>query len=234
MFDYERVEADLLTLYRAAFGINGWSKDVVEELIYVGEYSLALDIMSYAYLNNSINMPDDLFEIFERLAVEMDMEEDPEFEGVAQLRAETKARLGSGVPNLAHTLVPGGPTIAEQLSTEDKRDAPPAGPVEPRGAGLFGKRRKHVLDGDGTGGGYGPGRTIPGRSNFPPNWSDEKTIEAILDVANDPASNRRPDRKGRTIVKGTRDGVDIEVVIDRAGGSIITAYPANMVENQER
>lgn len=66
---------------------------MVGELIYVGEYSLALDMMSYAYLNNKIAVPADLFEIFERLAVEMDMEKDPEFEGVAQLRAETKARL---------------------------------------------------------------------------------------------------------------------------------------------
>lgn len=94
MFDHERVEADLMTLYRAASGIDGWSKDLVGELIYVGEYALALDMMSYAYLNNDINAPEDLFEIFERLAVEMDLGNDPEFEGVAQLRAETKARLG--------------------------------------------------------------------------------------------------------------------------------------------
>ena len=132
MSDWERVEADLLTLYRAASGIDGWSKDLVGELIYVGEYYLALDIMSYAYLNNGIDVPDDLFEIYERLAVEMDMEKDPEFEGAAQLRAETKARLGSGAPDLARAIVPGGSAIAEQSLTEDKEDAPPAEAAKPR------------------------------------------------------------------------------------------------------
>lgn len=231
MFDYERVEADLLTLYRAAFGIDGWSKDLVGQLIYVGEYSLALDMMSHAYLNNGINMPADLFEIFERLAVEMDMEEDPEFEGAAQLRAETKARLGSGVPNFARTIVPGEPTIVEQSLAEDGKDAPPAESVKSRGAGLSDERRTYVLDGDGTGGGHGPGRTTPGRSSFPPAWSDDQAIDTILYVANDPASNRHPGRKGRMIVRGIRGGVDIEVVIDQTGKNIITAYPINIVGN---
>ncbi len=93
MFDYERVEADLLILYRATSKIDGWSKDLAEELIRVGEYSLALDIMSYAYLNNRIIVPAGQFELFERLAIEMNMEKKPEYEGVARLRAETKARL---------------------------------------------------------------------------------------------------------------------------------------------
>lgn len=229
MFDWERVEADLLTLYRAASGIDGWSKDLVGELIYVGEYSLALDIMSYAYLNNGIDVPDDLFEIYERLAVEMDMEKDPEFEGAAQLRAETKARLGSGAPDLARAIVPGGSAIAEQSLTEDKEDAPPAEAAKPREAGLCDKRRTYVLDGDRKGGGHGPGRSAPGRSRFPADWSDEQAIDTTLYVANDPASNRRLGRKGRMIVRGTRGGVDIEVVIDLTGGSIITAYPMSIV-----
>lgn len=231
MFDYKRVQEDLKTLYHAAYKIDNWARDLVGELIYVGEYSLALDEISYAYLNNSMSMPDDLFEIFERLAVEMDMEEDPEFEGAAQLRAETKARLGSGVPNLARAIVPGGPTIVEPSLAEDGKDAPPAEPVRPREAGLSDERRTYVLDGDRTGGGHGPGRATPGRSSFPPAWSDDQAIGTILYVANDPASNRHPGRKGRTIVRGTRGGVDIEVVINQTGRSIITAYPMDIVGN---
>ena len=227
MFDYERVEADLLILYRATSKIDGWSKDLAEELIRVGEYSLALDIMSYAYLNNQIIVPAGQFELFERLAIEMNMEKDPEFEGVAQLRAEAKARSGIGLPNLPRTVVPSGPTVAEQSLPEGKKDAPPAEAVKPHEVGLSDKRRKSILDGDGAGGGHGPGRNAPGTSNFPSDWSDDQTIEAILDIANDPASNPHSGRKGRTIVKGTRDGVDIEVVIDRAGKSITTAYPTN-------
>ena len=38
-------------------------------------------------------MPGHLFQIFERLAVQMELEGDEEYEDVAQLRAETKARL---------------------------------------------------------------------------------------------------------------------------------------------
>ena len=38
-------------------------------------------------------MPADLFEVFEKLSVEMEMDGDEDYEGVAQLRAETKARL---------------------------------------------------------------------------------------------------------------------------------------------
>ena len=38
-------------------------------------------------------MPGHLFQIFERLAVEMEMDDDAEYAEVARLRAETKARL---------------------------------------------------------------------------------------------------------------------------------------------
>lgn len=228
MFDYERVEADLLILYRAISKINRWSKDLAEELIRVGEYSLALDIMSYAYLNNRIIVPAGQFEFFERLAIEMNMEKDPEFEGVAQLRAETKARPGLGLPNLPRTIEPSGPTIVEPSLPEDKKNAPPAEAAKPREVGFSDKRRRYVLDGDGTGGGHGPGRNAPEKSNFPLDWSDDQTIQAILGTANDPASNRHSGRNGRTIVKRTWDGVDIEVVIDRAGKNITTAYPINI------
>lgn len=228
IFDYEKVQTNLKTLHQSAHNLDNWAKDLVDQLIYVGEYSLALDEISYAYLNNGMAMPDDLFKIFESLAVAMNMEKDPEFGGVAQLRAETKARLGSGVPNLTHPIVPGGQVIAEQPLTEGNKDAPPAESAKPRGVGLSDERRTYVLDGDGTGGGHGPGRTIPGRSNFPPGWSDDEAIKEILGVANDPVSNRHPGRKGRTIARGTRDGVEIEVVIDQTGTSIITAYPVNI------
>lgn len=54
----------------------------------------------------------------------------------------------------------------------------------------------------------------------------QKTIEAIEDVANDPASDRTPARGERTAVRGTRDGVEIEVIIGRDRKAIVTAYPA--------
>ena len=134
----------------------------------------------------------------------------------------------------SRTIAPSGPTIVEQSPPEDKKDAPPANLAKPGEAKLSDRRRRHILDGDRKGGGHGPGRNTPGKSNFPSDWSDDKTIEAILDVANDPASSRGSGDDGRTLVTGTRDGVDIEVVIDKTGKSVISAYPKNTPRNPRR
>ncbi len=128
---------------------------------------------------------------------------------------------------------PSRPTTVQQSAPEkgkgDKADAPPAELAKPGDATLADDRRKHILDGDGNGrGGHGPGRGTPGKSEFPSEWSDEKTAEAIKDVANDPTSTRRLKESGRTLVNGTRDGVDIEVIIGRDGKAIVIAYPTNI------
>ena len=73
--------------------------------------------------------------------------------------------------------------------------------------------------------------TTPDKGTFPPDWSDEKAIEAVKDVANDPSSVRTPADGGRTSVEGTRDGVDIRVIIGRDGKAIVTAYPTNTLPN---
>jgi Bacterial EndoU nuclease len=87
-------------------------------------------------------------------------------------------------------------------------------------------RRTHILDGDATGGGHrnGAGR---GKSEFPPGWSDDKIIDEIESVANDPDSQRSLQPNGRTRVEGTRDGIDIRVIVDPDGASIRTGHPLN-------
>jgi len=45
------------------------------------------------------------------------------------------------------------------------------------------ERRRHILDGDRTGGGHRAGTGRPGRSEFPTDWSDKKIIHEISDVA---------------------------------------------------
>lgn len=89
------------------------------------------------------------------------------------------------------------------------------------------QRRKHILDGDATGGGHRPGTGKPGKSEFPQNWSDDKIMHEISDVATDPTSVVRPTRGGRTISEGTRDGVRIRVIQDR-NGDIVSGYPTNV------
>jgi len=88
MLDCRKALADLETLYYAASEIDDWDRNQTATFIRVGEYGLAL-----AYLDSATPMPGHLFRIFERLAVEMEMEGDAEYADVAQLRAETKARL---------------------------------------------------------------------------------------------------------------------------------------------
>jgi len=93
MLDCRKALADLETLYYAASEIDDWDRNQTATFIRVGEYGLALDEIAYAYLDSATPMPGHLFRIFERLAVEMEMEGDAEYADVAQLRAETKARL---------------------------------------------------------------------------------------------------------------------------------------------
>lgn len=95
------------------------------------------------------------------------------------------------------------------------------------------KGETHVLDGDATGGGHRPGTGKPGKSEFPSNWSDDKIKGEISDVATDPNSTRTPGRGGRTVVQGTRDGIDITVVVEPGskGGRIVTGFPTNVPRN---
>lgn len=87
-------------------------------------------------------------------------------------------------------------------------------------------RRTHILEGDATGGGHRHGGG-PDKSEFPSDWSDDKIIEEVESVANDPASRRTVQPNGRVRVEGIRDGVDIRVIIDADGTSIRTAHPIN-------
>jgi len=91
-------------------------------------------------------------------------------------------------------------------------------------------RRKHILDGDATGGGHRPGTGKPGKSEFPSNRSDDSIIHDISDIATDPSLKSRSGRGGRTITDGTRNGVDIRVVQER-NGDIVTGFPTNTPRN---
>ncbi|MBL9028807.1 MAG: EndoU domain-containing protein [Myxococcales bacterium] len=93
-------------------------------------------------------------------------------------------------------------------------------------------RTKHILYGDATGGGHlWPGK--PGKSPFPAHWDADRVMAEISDVATDPKSVFGPGRGGRTLAKGTRDGVDITVVLESPGrgGGIVTGFPTNVPRN---
>jgi len=95
--------------------------------------------------------------------------------------------------------------------------------------------RSHILDGEirpnGTySGGHRPGTGFSGKSEFPSGWSDGRILHEISDVATDPAATRIV-QGSRTVVTGSRGGVDIRVVIDNTTGEIVTGYPTNMPIN---
>ncbi len=88
------------------------------------------------------------------------------------------------------------------------------------------ERTKHILDGDANGsGGHRHGVGNPGKTEFPASWSDKKIVDNILDVAH------RPDQtpihqnwNDRWLARGTRDGVEIAVVIT-SDGIIWSGWP---------
>ncbi|QBI97695.1 MuF-like minor capsid protein [Gordonia phage Dogfish] len=46
--------------------------------------------------------------------------------------------------------------------------------------------RRHILDGDDTGGGHRAGLGRPGKTEFPPTWTDEKVMDAVAQTVLDP------------------------------------------------
>jgi hypothetical protein len=94
------------------------------------------------------------------------------------------------------------------------------------------QRTTHILTGDATGGGHlFPGGA--GKSSFPQSWSADRVMHEISDVATDPLSSFVTGRGGRTVVNGTRDGIDLRVILGnpREGGGIITGFPTNVPRN---
>jgi hypothetical protein len=89
------------------------------------------------------------------------------------------------------------------------------------------ERRVHILDGDadGGGGGHRHGVGKPGKTEFPANWSDEKVISTVLDVARKPDKPpTRQDWNDTWLCAGTRDNVEVTAVIERSG-DILTGWP---------
>jgi Bacterial EndoU nuclease len=78
---------------------------------------------------------------------------------------------------------------------------------------------------DGTvSGGHWFGSGQPGKTVFPEPWTPERILEETLDVARNP--DRAPVQRedGSWEVDGTRDGVEILVVLE-PDGTIVTGYP---------
>jgi hypothetical protein len=95
-------------------------------------------------------------------------------------------------------------------------------------------RRKHILDGDATGGGHGPGRGKAGKSEFPPTLTDQEIIDGVESIANDP--NNYPGgvipSGGKPIrLTGSIKGVRAVVIADPARDDVKSAWPDGIAPN---
>ena len=152
-----------------------------------------------------------------------------------QIRPDGSVRLdpewlnAQGLASGVMTPAPRGATILHSAEGPTDDDAPAEGPgtgaTEPTSstdgpqetdgpeAKVSPDRRNHILEGDETGGGHRAGAKR-GKSEFPSDWSDDKIIDELESVANDPGSSRSLQPNGRTRVVG-RIGNDGFVVSRR-------------------
>jgi RHS repeat-associated protein len=97
-------------------------------------------------------------------------------------------------------------------------------------------RRRHILYGDASGGGHRPGLGLPGKTEFPKGWSDDKIMHEISDVATDPAvpwvkQKGKIKKPPRYSAEGDREGVRVKVVLEPEGEGIVTGHPTNLPRN---
>jgi hypothetical protein len=86
-------------------------------------------------------------------------------------------------------------------------------------------RQIHILYGDDEGmGGHIYDSGMPGKAVFPEDWDEQKIISEVEGVANHPDGIPVEQSNGNFIVTGTRDGVDITVIV-KPDGEVATAYP---------
>lgn len=93
------------------------------------------------------------------------------------------------------------------------------------------KRIRHILYGDGTGGGHRHGANKPCKSEFPASWSDQKIIETVKKIAANDNTNWTMQDNGYLVSDTRIENLKIRVVLDPEEPEIITAYPTNVRRN---
>ncbi|HEX2692247.1 MAG TPA: EndoU domain-containing protein [Kofleriaceae bacterium] len=137
-------------------------------------------------------------------------------------------------------------SVRDALGNEGSSSANRLGP-QPGGVDLTDPRgREHIIEGEGVPG-EGRGRHAYGggepsrydangrfrpKSEFPPEWSNERILTNASDVATDPTAYASPNNPNNPasganrVFYGVRDGVLMQVVVSPTG-RIVTAYPVN-------
>jgi hypothetical protein len=93
-------------------------------------------------------------------------------------------------------------------------------------------RRIHILDGDATGGGHGPGRKLSRKVQFPGTLTDDEIIAGIEAITNDAANypgGSIPASSGRFKIADYINGIRTSVIVDPSGAEVITAWPESVI-----
>jgi hypothetical protein len=88
--------------------------------------------------------------------------------------------------------------------------------------------RRHIVYGDEddlTSGGHLYGLNRPEKTEFPPDWDEDKISQEVTSVADNP--DRVAERPGgKWLAVGVRNGVTVHAIL-RQDGSIATAHPVS-------
>ena len=98
---------------------------------------------------------------------------------------------------------------------------------------LTGFRKDHILNNHK----YGAGK--PDKTEFPQNWSDEKILHYVSDIATDPNAIWEIGKWDSPYAIGVREGIEIRVDFypethPKYSGKISTAYPLNTPHNPSK
>ncbi len=89
------------------------------------------------------------------------------------------------------------------------------------------ERARHIVDGDGPGtkgGGHRHGTGRPRKTEFTKDWSDDKIVSMVQDIARNPDVALWLESTSRWRVKGDRDGVRVNAIV-LPDGKIWTSWP---------
>ncbi|MGB4056594.1 MAG: EndoU domain-containing protein [Alphaproteobacteria bacterium] len=93
------------------------------------------------------------------------------------------------------------------------------------------KSAKHILHGDGRGGGHLYGTGTPCKTEFPADWSENDVLQNVkLIAANDNLDWREQDN-GYYVAESLVQGVKVRVVLGKDKQNVVTAYPVNRPRN---